>query len=522
MTKKFVLIISVLFTSFVYGQKAKVHVLTSDEAKVVKKDASTMFMDENFEGALSAYKDLYKSDPKNVEYNFRLGFCYLQTSGKKEAAPYLEYAALSKDAKKEWLYFLGQAHMYNGDWDEAIEAFTEFQSAHIKIDKEAVSPERMIDMCKNGKELSANPINCKFTNLGKTINTPFEEYNPFISADNNSLVFTSRRKGNMGGFIEDLGIFTADIFSSNWKDTVWSKARSMGANVNTEWDEESVGLSPAGDQVYVFFDNAMFFGDVGAAPLKGKMWQRPVMLPPPVNTKQFEGGLTQSLDGNMIIFSSERKEGSGKKDLWVVRKENGAWGNAVELKEINTAFEETNPVLSLDGKKLFFASDGWNSMGGLDIFYSMWDESSGKWLMPINIGYPLNDADDNEFISFTGDERFAYSALVRPEGLGGRDIYMIEFTDTNNHPFKHIISGTISGSSGRIEVTKIILENKSGNKIVYIPTSTNNNFALPAEPGDYTLSIEGYNFKPYSETITVGNEFPPENIRKTIQLTSAK
>jgi Tol biopolymer transport system component len=296
----------------------------------------------------------------------------------------------------------------------------------------------------------------------------------------------------------------------------------MGANINTEWDEESVGLSPAGDQVMVYFDNTFYYGDIGAAPLKGKMWQKPVMYPLSINSKQVETGATMSIDGNTVYFSSDRKEGSGKSDIWMVKKENGQWGEPANMKELNSAFDETNPVLSLDGKTIYFASNGTESMGGYDILYSEWNESSSSWSKPVNLGYPLNDPDDNMFISFTGDNRFAYLTAVRPDGLGEKDIYQVEFLDTLHHPFAQLLTGTVSGSSGRTEITKIILEDKAGKQLVYLPTSANNNFAMPAAPGDYTLKVEGYNFVPYSEEISVGNEYPPVELHRTIQLTPSK
>ena len=87
----------------VYSQKAKTHVLTMDEAKLVKKDAATLFAASDFNGALAGYKDLVKADPKNIDYNYKLGYCYLQTNANKRAAlPHLEFACKSKDAKKDW------------------------------------------------------------------------------------------------------------------------------------------------------------------------------------------------------------------------------------------------------------------------------------------------------------------------------------------------------------------------------------------------------------------------------------
>ena len=510
------------------GQKPKaVHVLTSDEAKVVKKDAATLFNAGDYKGALGGYQELYKSAPQNAEYNYRLGYCYLMTTMNKPASlKYLETANEAKDAKKEWLYYLGMSYMYNEQWDDAIESFISYNTATgSKVIKGSLTADRMIQMCNNGKELEDKPVNCTFTNLGKTVNTNQEEYNPFISADGKSLLFTSRRKGNSGGFIEELNQIASDVYWTQWKDTIWTKSKNVGPNINSESDEETVGISPAGDKIFIYFDNnSETFDDIGIATLKGKMWQKPVMLPPQVNSIEYEGGATISNDGNTIYFSSTRKGGIGGIDLWMVKKDNAIWGAAINLgNSINSTYDETSPFLTLDGKKLYFASKGWNSMGDYDIFYCQWNENENKWGQPVNIGYPINNADDNSFISFTGDERFAYMSAVRKGGLGDKDIYKIEFMDTTHHRFDHIITGNVSGTAGRIEVTKMLLTNKNTSEVKdYISWTVANYFVYPAQPGEYTLKIEGYNFAPYSEDITVDNNFPPLEINKVIKVQSSK
>jgi hypothetical protein len=510
----------------VFAQKAKTHVLTSDEAKVVKKDAATMFASEDYNGALKAYLDLYKTNPQSTEFNYRIAYCYLQTTVNKAASlKYIEKAMESKDAKKEWSFQLGLANMYNNKWDEAIKAFNDFKDAKNKPLKDYPTVERMIEMCNNGKTLTANPVNCKYTNLGKTVNTPFDEYNPFISGDGKSLLFTSRRKGNIGGFIEDLGIYSADIYSTVWKDTIWNKARGMGGMINTEWDEETVGLTANGDQVFIYFDNSEAYADVGIASLKGKTWQKPLMFPEVVNSKQYEGGATISLDGSTVYFSSDRKEGKGGIDIWMVTRDNsGEWGTPVNAGNINTKYDDDFPRLSADGRSLYFSSKGWNSMGGYDVFRSEWNAANSSWGTPENIGHPLNDADDNAFISMTADSRFAYVSAVRPEGLGDRDIYKVEFMDTTNHPFMSYVSGVVTAAtSGRIELTKVSLQDKNSSRVIeYKPGTASHQFILPAPPGQYILKIEGYNFAPYTEDVEITNEFPPKEITRPIQVTSSK
>ncbi|MBL0064003.1 MAG: PD40 domain-containing protein [Bacteroidetes bacterium] len=522
-------LMALLCPSLSYGQKAKAgHVLTTDEAKIVKKDAATLFVSTDYKGALPAYKDLVKADPGNPDYNYRLGVCYLMTNvDKKAALACLEKGKTSKDAKKDLAFYMGMANMYNLNWDAAIESFQSYkQSSANKPMKDFLPTDRLIEMCNNGKQLCATKVNVTFTNMGKGINTPYEEYNPFISADNKVLIFTSRRKGNIGGFIEDLGIYTSDLYWCVWKDTIWSKPKGLGGIVNSEWDEESVGLSALGDQLFIYFDNVEAFADLGIASIKGKTWQKPVMMPELINSKQYEGGACTSLDGSVIIFSSNRKDALGGNDLWMVQKEkSGEWGPVTNLGSvINTKYDEESPYLTMDGNTLYFSSKGHNSMGGYDLFKSQKDPATGKWTAPVNLGYPINDPDDNSFFSITGDGRYAYISALMKDGYGDRDIYRMEYNDTTDHPFRSVITGTVSSSiGGRIELTKVTLTNKADQSaLVYKPNTATNAFILNAAPGEYTLSVEGYNFAPYNEDITVGTEFPPVEINKKIAVTSTK
>src|SRR3569832_1813274 len=66
--------------------------LTKDQVKGVKQDANALFAFGSYELAIRPYLDLYKADPKNVDVNFRLGYCYLMTDvNRAEAVKYLEY-----------------------------------------------------------------------------------------------------------------------------------------------------------------------------------------------------------------------------------------------------------------------------------------------------------------------------------------------------------------------------------------------------------------------------------------------
>ncbi len=512
-----------------FAQRAKTHTLTSDEAKLVKKDANGAFTSGDFNSALTSYKDLVKSAADNAEYNYRYGVCLLQTNSiKSKAVEYLEKASKAKDAKKDVWYYLGMAYMNANKWDEAITSFNASKTNNvIKPSKEFLPVDRMIEMCNNGKEITAHPIDVKFENMTKILNTPFEEYNPLVSADGKTLVFTSRRKGNMGGFIAELGVYTADVFSCQWRDTVWAKGRSVGATVNSDWDEECVGMTHDGNQLIIYFDNMEFFGDLGISMLKGRNWQKPIMMSPVINGKSVEGSGCLSNDGQVLYFSSDRKEGQGMSDLWFcIRQSTGEWSAPQNLgNTINTKYDETDPYISIDGKTLYFCSKGHNSMGGFDIFYSSFDSATSKWGEPKNLGYPINTADDETSFSMTGNGRTAYVAAVRPEGLGDRDVYKVTFNDTSTHPFRSLISGVVSSTTGaKVELRQVSLLSKPDKKVlsVYKPYFMSNQYVLGTAPGEYFLKVEGYGFLPIEQEIKIENAFPPADLVKNFSVEVSK
>jgi len=518
-----------LITHSASAQRAKTHTLTADEAKLVKKDANGAFTSGDFNSALLSYKDLVKSSAENPEYNYRYGVCLLNTNSiKSKAVEHLEKASLAPGTKKDVWYYLGMAYMNANKWDEAITAFNTSKTNNIlKPTKDFLPVERMIEMCNNGKEIAAHPIDVKFENMTKIINTPFEEYNPMISADGKTLAFTSRRKGNMGGFIPELGVYTADIFSSTWRDTIWTKARSMGATVNSDWDEETVGMTHDGNQIILYFDNMEYFGDLGISMSKGRNWQKPIMMSPTVNGKSIEGSGCLSNDGQVLYFSSDKKEGQGMSDIWFcIRQTTGEWSTPQNIGPvINTKYDETDPFISLDGHTLYFCSKGHSSMGGFDIFYSKYDSGTAKWSEPKNLGYPLNDADDQISFSMTGNEQIAYVAAVREGGLGDKDIYKVTFNDTATHPFHALISGLVTSPNGaKVELRQVSLLSKPDKKVlgVYKPYFMSNEYVLNGFPGEYFLKVEGYGFPVIEEEIKIEEGVPPVDLVKNFSVDVAK
>ena len=74
------------------------------------------------------------------------------------------------------------------------------------------------------------------------------------------------------------------------------------------------------------------------------------------------------------------------------------WGAPHSLSQnINTADNQNYPYLLNDGQTLYFAQDGASSLGGYDIYVTMFNSERGDFMLPQNLGMPFNSF-DNDFM----------------------------------------------------------------------------------------------------------------------------
>lgn len=485
-------------------------------AKVTMKGAMEHYWNGNFRAALEDLLVLLSKDPLDVEVNFRIGACYLETNiDKSQAIRYLEYVVQQPKFPKEAIYQLGRAYMFANRFDEAIITFNKYKDIQRGKDDNIITGSRMIEMCFNAKQLLKYPLNVKFENLGSLVNSPYPDYNPFIPEDESFIVFTTKRPDCLGLQLDYDGYKTPDIFLSRAARGEYREARNIGSAVNTEWYEEVVGVSPDGMEILVYIDNYDGYDDIYVSPRKGRFFDEYFDIGRNVNTDDIETTASISHDGNILFFSRELEGQKGRgTDLYMSRKlPNGTWGIPVMLPDvINTRFNESFPHLAADGRTFYFCSEGHSSMGGFDIFVSEYDQLTGLFSVPKNLGYPINTVDDDFNISISTTGRYGYTSQFRmDEGLGERDIYRVTFLDVD--PQYTIVRGSITNirdslaanpsyQVGRFEMT---VTDMNTDKFIgiYKPNSRTSNYAQLLEPGEYCVYVQGEMFFDTSAVIEV-------------------
>ena len=469
-------------------------------------EAKEHFSRSNYAFAITVYEKLIKQEPDNPDYLHHIGICYLNTNVDKTLAiPYLEKAVQHPKVDNKAFFNLGLAYQHAYKFDEAFKVYNKYKT--LVKDKELEKVNRQIETCYNAKELIKYPLDVTFENAGTNINSEYPDYYPFISADETFLIFTTRRK-EPPAVLEFDGFYSSDIYISNSLNSVFEKAQGIGTSINSSFDEQAVGLSTDGDELFVYIDNIKDVGDIHLSEKKNDSFRKPDKIGPAVNSPDLETSASISVDGNILFFSSVRPGGYGGRDVYMTRKlPTGSWAMPQNLgPEINTPFNEDFPNLLPDGKTLYFASQGHTGMGGYDIFFSDWDGETNTWTKPKNIGYPINTPADEMVITFIEDASSAYISALKKEGLGDLDIYKVTF---NNKDAKQtVIRGNIASVDSlkpRIVPFITVIDKKHPEiaPYTYLPNPHTNNYVIILPPGKYSLAIEAEGFENYSENFTI-------------------
>jgi outer membrane protein OmpA-like peptidoglycan-associated protein len=158
--------------------------------------------------------------------------------------------------------------------------------------------------------------------------------------------------------------------------------------------------------------------------------------------------LTMSQDAGVLVMSLPRSDSNGENDLYISFKTGeNRWSYPKNMgTRVNTSGREVTPHLSPDGRELYFASDRYPSVGGLDLFYvSRLDEGWENWSAPRRFVEPINTpADETQpfFNMATGSLFFS----SRREGTS--DIYRVRIAPAIKHEV-YVHGKIINGQTGK-------------------------------------------------------------------------
>lgn len=388
----------------------------------LKKAADKFFAEENYIEALPLFSQLLSTYPKDLNYNYKYGACYLYaTRDKEKAINYLSFAASRPNVDPLAYYYLAKAYHHNYEFASAIVYFNKYKGKTSSKEHQQYEIDRQIEMCKNGQQLL--------------------------------------KKINKIGVISKKEIKESEFFRS--------------------YDLRG---------------------------LQGKVIVKPDEFKMKMDKKQNEYSILYSDPNlNVVVFSSYGDKGSNK-DIYKIEKIGiNQFSDPISLGDvINTPFDEDYAFLHPDGKTLYFSSKGHNSMGGYDIFKSIYDKASDTWSTPVNLDFPINTPDDDILYISDIDNQLAYFASSRASKQNELTVYKVKVEPEPLH--NPLIKGLFvseenpSLKNATISIVDAMDNTKYG---VYNTDENSGEYLLtfPADEKKYKLIVETTNDAPIHSAI---------------------
>jgi len=310
------------------------------------------------------------------------------------------------------------------------------------------------------------------------------------------IVISAKKIGGLGGTKDPVTgephtqIYCATIKKTGDLDNLGLYSRIL----NTPENEGSITFSPDEHSIYYTRDDVpddkKIYQLFKARDAKGNgQWLGEEKLPFNSPDYSIENPYLTK-DGKTLYFSSNKPGGLGGYDIYKVAvKVDGTYGTPVNLgKGVNTPQDEKTPFIDEKDKYLYYASNGRNTIGGLDIFRSR--KVGNKFVRPLNLGPSINNkGDDYAFI--LANEQRGYVTSNKEDGVGGSDVYKFRLKYN-----KQLIKGIVKDELTQEIIPNSVLEitDMDGNAVAF-KTGKDGTFSAYVDPYEvYTIKAtkEGY------------------------------
>lgn len=415
--------------------------LTSSQAQInnidqlspaqLKKFAKTATRANDAFTAIVFLERYHSLKPGDQEVNYQLAGLHRNVRNYIQAKEL--YAVVSKEASGKYplsQFYYAQMLKATGNYDEAIVEFKKFKRDYQGKDEPVYSKivKNEISGCDSAKFIIANPLDINIEKLNSSINSPHIELSP-IPVNDNAFIYSSLRIDSLVFFSErnaDSAMPVRQFYLARKEGMDWNGGEPLSGTINIPGVETGNGvISRDGKRFYFTRSTRNWQGQVISAIYRstreGDQWTRIEKLPPIINDPNYTStqpalGRTAQSDREIIFYVSNQPEGKGGLDIWytVWDDEKDSYSKPQNLgSRINTVGDEMTPFYDLTTRTLYFSSTGLPGIGGLDIFSAFGERR--KWSNVVNAGYPINSSYDDLYFTLSrkGDNGFLVSN--RPE-----------------------------------------------------------------------------------------------------------
>ncbi len=405
-----------------------------------RKIAKKLLKKGNDEAAIPYLEAGAQKKPKKVYFPENLGkseFAIRDYKASNKWYKVLVDKDSAKHKKPQYLFEYARTQKFLGQYEEAQATFAKYRKLagdddeSLEMKKRAT---REIEGCQKGIYFRDSVPNKAFKvkHLDANINQTGADFSPVLKGDN-ALYYASTTDNSF-----------SRIMKSVKQGKEWGKGESISDNINA-------ANVQVGNPTFTQDGNTMYYTQCAQEPktLKTKcqiykstmtngVWEKGVSAGTQVNDPLYtstQPAVGKNKDGDDVVyFISDRNAGKGMDIFYSKINPDGTLGKPRSAgSQINSRGDEMSPYFDFKSKTLYFSSNGWINIGGMDVFKTSWDQN-GEWLEPENMGTPINSSVDDYYFSLNDLGTLGFVVSNRVGGLSAKsetccdDIYQVQTT----------------------------------------------------------------------------------------------
>ena len=440
--------------------------------------ANKLYNAKSYSEAIPKYEKVLKKDSNNAIVLANLGECYRLTNNAKGQVLCFEKLVNTGKAEPIQKYYLGQALMELGRYDEAKKQMDDFSGDDRgKMFSKSIA---------NLKLYSKNADAYKVDSLA--FNSTENDFSPVYFVDG-KVVFTSSRKkikwiNRQHGWTGNsyYNLYTTE----RGDDGKYFKPEKFMRDLESKYNDGPICFSSDKHTVYFTRNNVSKKGKSVEGTYKLKIFEANLSVDGfemvkelPFNSNQYNcAHPSLTPEGKTLYFISDMGGGQGGLDIWYSKKgDDGAWGTPINMGEkVNTKGHEMFPYAA-GNNLIYFSSNGREGLGGLDI-YELKIKDDGKLGKVYNMGLPINSSYDDFGIIFDEGTNMRAGFLCSNRKRGGLDDDIYSF----------IVLRDVK--RGKEVMIKTMHKDSATVPIPYAKVKINNDSITTNEKGEYNYFIE--------------------------------
>jgi outer membrane protein OmpA-like peptidoglycan-associated protein len=407
----FLLVLSCCSTVYAQSKAKKI--------KDIRQQAEAAMQRGDYPQASQLWGYLLAETPKDATAQMQLAIAQVETGS--YAAAVQNFAALptKMQALPLSLYYLGRAAQAQQRDDEAAQYFRRYLGEAEEKNIEATKIREDVKIrLRQLPQAFTLMLKLDFVAFATPLGAPLSS-----AGDDYGLMPTP--EANIWGYSSSGQMQRAKLENGRWTAAPTFEERYQNKNQNIADNTALMGFCDGGYQIVYQRNDSVWIDNYDGEP-------QPLAVPFELQRFATWLGDFQFFEQNLLIFAAESREGYGKKDIYWSQwqKEQGRWSEANNMGQgINTAYDERSPFLAADGRTLYFSRHAPESMGGFDIYTTVFNDATLAWSPVRRLPAPINSAADDLFFYPQPDGMTAYLSSRRAPTLGSLDFYSIAFLE---------------------------------------------------------------------------------------------